>query len=249
MGLKDNFLALETIKEPLPINPLEHGYDAETLRNILDGRNEDNQIREAINDIIELLSGTGGAAEIGTENCESVQERISELALQLSAKVDSETLESYAKTDYVNTQLGNKVDKEDGKGLSTNDFTDVEKTKLQGIKEGAEMNTVTKVCGVLPEDGNIPLTAGDIPGEQGDDNPVSYWIDHLMQRANECVGHGEAKTDTETGVHGLRFHNGVLEVYSGDAWQSTTAQLEREIEAALDGILAIENSLIGGEGA
>lgn len=34
----------------------------------------------------------------------------------------------------------NKVDKENGKGLSTNDFTNDLKTKLEGIAEGAEVN-------------------------------------------------------------------------------------------------------------
>lgn len=37
-------------------------------------------------------------------------------------------------------QLNNKVDKVTGKSLSTNDFTDTLKTKLDGIEEGAEVN-------------------------------------------------------------------------------------------------------------
>ena len=36
--------------------------------------------------------------------------------------------------------LDKKVDKEDGKGLSTNDYTTVEKNKLANISEGAEVN-------------------------------------------------------------------------------------------------------------
>lgn len=38
------------------------------------------------------------------------------------------------------TALAGKVDKETGKGLSANDFTTAEKTKLAGIAEGAEVN-------------------------------------------------------------------------------------------------------------
>ena len=45
-------------------------------------------------------------------------------------------LEPYAKTEYVNTKLATKVDKENGKGLSTNDFTTADKNKLAGISEG-----------------------------------------------------------------------------------------------------------------
>ena len=40
----------------------------------------------------------------------------------------------------VASALSNKVDKATGKGLSTNDYTTAEKTKLSGIAEGAEVN-------------------------------------------------------------------------------------------------------------
>ena len=43
------------------------------------------------------------------------------------------------------TQLNNKVDKEEGKGLSTNDYTTGEKNKLANIEAGAQVN-------VLPDD-------------------------------------------------------------------------------------------------
>ena len=39
--------------------------------------------------------------------------------------------------------LQNKVDKVTGKGLSTNDYTDAEKTKLAGIAAGATANIGT----------------------------------------------------------------------------------------------------------
>lgn len=40
------------------------------------------------------------------------------------------------------TQMGNKVDKVEGKGLSTNDYTTEEKTKLAGIADGANKTTI-----------------------------------------------------------------------------------------------------------
>lgn len=43
-------------------------------------------------------------------------------------------------TDALNSAIGNKVDKVDGKHLSTNDYTTAEKTKLSGIASGAEVN-------------------------------------------------------------------------------------------------------------
>jgi Cu/Ag efflux protein CusF len=49
-------------------------------------------------------------------------------------------LSAYATTEAMNTALAGKVDKVTGKGLSTNDFTNADKTKLNGIAEGAEVN-------------------------------------------------------------------------------------------------------------
>lgn len=43
------------------------------------------------------------------------------------------------------TKLAGKVDVESGKGLSTNDFTTAEKTKLEGIATGAEVNVLEGV--------------------------------------------------------------------------------------------------------
>ena len=40
----------------------------------------------------------------------------------------------------ITTAIGGKVDKVDGKGLSTEDYTTAEKTKLSGIADGAEVN-------------------------------------------------------------------------------------------------------------
>lgn len=43
------------------------------------------------------------------------------------------------------TELNKKVDKVDGKGLSSNDYTTTEKTKLSGIATGAQVNVLEKV--------------------------------------------------------------------------------------------------------
>lgn len=61
--------------------------------------------------------------------------------------------------------LGEKVDVEEGKGLSSNDYTDAEKTKLDGIAAGAQVNVIetVKVNGTaLTPDANkavdVPVT-------------------------------------------------------------------------------------------
>lgn len=47
---------------------------------------------------------------------------------------DPSNLNDAATKNYVDTQIAKKVDKVDGKGLSTNDYTDDEKTKLAGLE-------------------------------------------------------------------------------------------------------------------
>ena len=50
------------------------------------------------------------------------------------------TLPNYRPLDNYNQDLAEKVDKVDGKGLSTNDYTTADKNKLAGIAAGAEVN-------------------------------------------------------------------------------------------------------------
>jgi hypothetical protein len=58
-----------------------------------------------------------------------------------------------------NTALANKVDKVIGKGLSTEDFTTADKTKLAGIESGAQVNVVNSVAA---KTGNVILVKGDV---------------------------------------------------------------------------------------
>ena len=61
--------------------------------------------------------------------------------------------------DALSVVVSGKVDKVQGKGLSTNDYTDAEKTKLAGIQAGAQVNTVTSVAG---KTGAVTLQKGDV---------------------------------------------------------------------------------------
>lgn len=63
------------------------------------------------------------------------------------------------------SKLIGKVDKVDGKGLSTNDYTTAEKNKLAGIAEGAQVNTVTGIKGDAESSyrtGNVNITPANI---------------------------------------------------------------------------------------
>jgi hypothetical protein len=62
------------------------------------------------------------------------------LAAITGTNTGDQDLTGLATTTSVTTGLATKVDKEAGKGLSTNDYTTDEKTKLAGIATGAEVN-------------------------------------------------------------------------------------------------------------
>ena len=69
------------------------------------------------------------------------------------------------KLNNLNTNLANKVDKVSGKGLSTNDYTTSEKSKLAGIETGAQVNKVTGIKGSAESSyriGNVNLTPSNI---------------------------------------------------------------------------------------
>lgn len=55
--------------------------------------------------------------------------------------------------------VNGKVDKVSGKGLSQNDYTNADKTKLAGIQAGAQVNTVTSVAG---KTGAVTLNKSDV---------------------------------------------------------------------------------------
>lgn len=69
--------------------------------------------------------------------------------------------------------LSGYVEKETGKGLSTNDYTDAEKTKLAGIEAGAEVNIINEVqvnSVALTPDANGAVNvdiSGKVDKEQG----------------------------------------------------------------------------------
>src|SRR5690554_5843166 len=65
----------------------------------------------------------------------------------------------YALASAVTSALAGKVDKVAGKGLSTEDYTTAEKSKLAGIQAGAQVNTVTSVAG---KTGVVTLAKGDV---------------------------------------------------------------------------------------
>jgi hypothetical protein len=52
-----------------------------------------------------------------------------------------------ANADIIDAALGGKADREEGKGLSSNDYTDAEKAKLGGVEEGATNTPLAQALG------------------------------------------------------------------------------------------------------
>ena len=78
------------------------------------------------------------------------------------------------------TELDTKVDKIEGKGLSTNDFTDDLNTKLAGIAAGAEVNTIDTVKlngeALTVTDKSVNI---EVPIPQAQNCDISYNADNL----------------------------------------------------------------------
>lgn len=88
-----------------------------------------------------------------------------------------------AEVGYVDTKLNKKVDKAQGKQLSTNDFTNMLKTKLEDIENGAQVNKIELIRknGVnIPVDGRIVNI--EVPTKIGElTNDVSYQTEAQVQ--------------------------------------------------------------------
>lgn len=106
-------------------------------------------------------NGGGGGGGGGTTNYNSLinkpkvdnnelvgNKTAAQLGLQSLLNWDNTPTEGSSKpvrSGGIYTAMANKVDKEAGKGLSSNDFTNDEKTKLAGIAAGAEVNIISGI--------------------------------------------------------------------------------------------------------
>lgn len=94
----------------------------------------------------------------------------------------------------VQSQIDNKVNKVIGKGLSTEDYTTTEKTKLSGIEEGAQKNTVTSVAG---KTGVVTLAASDVGAIATVENlTVSDSLSYTMTDGTIKAGFQKIDNDT-----------------------------------------------------
>lgn len=90
------------------------------------------------------LTGNKSLTDLGID----IPTKTSDLTNDSNFVTDSELvteLADYTPTTQLTTLLADKVDKVSGKGLSTNDFTNALKDKLDGIEAGAEVNKIDSI--------------------------------------------------------------------------------------------------------
>ena len=96
-------------------------------------------------------------------------------------------------------ELANKVDKVDGKQLSTEDFTTAEKTKLAGIEEGAEKNLVISVAGMTGAVTLGTLTfSGAVTGSYSGTTDVEIDIPSIGGEVGPAAGFGTPTASVTT---------------------------------------------------
>lgn len=107
-------------------------------------------------------------------------------APQMDGTASAGTIDRYAREDHVHptdtsrasasavaglqSDIANKVDKETGKGLSTNDYTTAEKNKLAGFSDASSYALKSEISGMYKYKGSV-ATAADLPSsgqETGD---------------------------------------------------------------------------------
>ena len=104
-----------------------------------------------LNALIKDVTGTAGTAlqgitkgkdgdfvttTVGTKG----EDKTQSVAVSVKTAALTDTEDGLVTASDARTELNKKVDKVEGKGLSTNDFTNDLKTKLEGIAAGAEVN-------------------------------------------------------------------------------------------------------------
>lgn len=111
------------------------------------------------NESAERLSSDAAIRQEMLAEDAAIREEISAEALKRENNTNSLLTKIDEETSARNTALDLKVDKVEGKKLSSNDYTDEERIKLSGIEYNAQVNTVTSVA---DKTGAVTLSKADV---------------------------------------------------------------------------------------
>lgn len=148
-------------------------------------------------------------------------------------------------TSNVQTQLGNKVDKVSGKGLSTNDFTAAYKSKLDGIAAGANAYTLPvagSALGGVKSGGDITVASdGTVSVNDDSHNHVISNVDGLQSAL-------DGKVPTSRAVNGKALTADISLVASdvGADASGSAAQALTDAKAYVDGQSFVREGRLAG---
>lgn len=117
-------------------------------------------------------------------------------------------------SDISSLQTG-KVDKVDGKELSSNDYTNTEKNKLAGIESGAQKNQVTGVKGNAESTyrtGNVNITPANIGAAASSHTHNKSQISGLVEPSDYVVAYGRSGEWTYR-----KWNSGISECWRQDS--------------------------------
>jgi len=134
----------------------------------------------------------------------------------------------------VKTLLGGKVDKETGKGLSTNDYTTTEKNKLAGIAAGAEVN--------VQSDWDETDTNSDAYIQNKPTIPTVNDAALTIQKNGTTVATFTANSATPTTAN-IAVPTNNNELTNGAGYQTAT-EVQDAINDALEGITGIDFQVV-----
>ena len=181
------------------------------------------EIAKWIQDHPDDVATMNAAIQAAQEAAEAAQADVDALeAVVGTAKTESKAATGlYA---YIDAADDKKVDKEVGKGLSANDFTDEFKTKLEGIAAGAQVNYISGV-----DENEFTVTDGELAVKQIAASKITGLNEAVTAKADKVTG---AVAGNFAGLDG----NGNLTDTGYKAADFATAAQGAKADSAIQGV-------------
>ena len=130
--------------------------EGELAQSIIAEFERSNEVEKGLRNDVNRINDNVISLQERMDTCESdisdLETRMSSAETNIEANKDNLTAEVNARVSAdtelqskIDTLFANKVEIEDGKGLSTNDFTDILLNKLNSIEENAQVNKIEKI--------------------------------------------------------------------------------------------------------